>query len=512
MPWTMGVGKDLVFVDSNLVVQARHPNKNSGAMKMPPVTVPLSPLWPHAFGRFKVTAGSDVITNSTDLNQDIKDYWKGALYLGFHKWSWCLQYLWTAKSSNPAGNVVEAKKRQLAFDLHDRNYIIVKNISVFAASVNMYNANNCIIGGCRLSYISHFQKWEDSREGLIDHIANPDESSALFKGEAGIIVGGTDNTFLNCIIEYSSGAGLYLNGNRTTVENCIIHDCGYTATYLGCIYIFNDHLNPSKRCGGHTINHCDIYNSGRAVISVFGTESVLTGFDPIEISYNRIHDGCILSNDGGLFNSWNVTLGNDPKKTQIHHNLIWDQWGQFWAGLVYPDNNSYKMEAHHNILWYSATNKYDPKGRLFWKANAPNDCSYHDNTEKNNYSGGVAGLTNSDYPGGYFQTGTTFEVNVDTCLITSIKNILAENVFDVAVYPNPASHMVYISYQLPEYQSINVVLYDSMGIEVMNLTKEKQDMGEHLLSMNTEKLQNGIYFVIMNLKGSQIARKLIVNR
>lgn len=70
----------------------------------------------------------------------------------------------------------------------------------------------------------------------------------------------------------------------------------------------------------------------------------------------------------------------------------------------------------------------------------------------------------------------------------------------------------FISYQLPEYQSINVVLYDSVGIEVMNLTKEKQDMGEHLLSMNTEKLQNGIYFVIMNLKGSQIARKLIVNR
>ena len=100
MPWTMGVGKDLVFADSNLVVQARHPNKNSGAMKMPPVTVPLSPLWPHAFGRFKLTAGSDIITNSTDLNQDIKDYWKGALYLGFHKWSWCLQTADVTGSSN----------------------------------------------------------------------------------------------------------------------------------------------------------------------------------------------------------------------------------------------------------------------------------------------------------------------------------------------------------------------------------------------------------------------------
>lgn len=253
------------------------------------------------------------------------------------EWHWQNDtlYLWTAKSSNPAGNVVEAKKRQLAFD------------------------------------------------------------------------------------------------------------CGYTSTYLGCIFIFNDHLNPSKQYGGHTITHCDLYNSGRAVISVFGNQSQ-TSFDAMEISYNRIHDGCILSNDAGLFNSWSVTLGTDSKRTQIHHNLIWDQWGQFWAGLVYPDNNSYKMEAHHNILWYSANNRYDPKGRLFWKANTPNDCSYHDNTEINNYSGGIAGLTNNDYLGGYFQTGTSFEVNVDTCLITSIKNIPAENVFDVAVYPNPVSHMVYI--------------------------------------------------------------------
>ena len=309
MPWTMGVGKDLVFVDSNLVLQARHPNKNSGAMAMPPVTVPLSPLWPHAFGRFQVTTGTDVITNPTDLSQDLKDYWKGALYLGFHKWSWCMQtaevtsssigqftytnrtsqwwfpddadladyrymwdtiqngyltnhihaldqqgewhwqndtlYLWTGNSTNPAGSVVEAKKRQLAFDLRNRNYIVIRNLTIVAASINMYNASNCIIGGCRLSYISHFQRWDDSREGLIDHVTNPDESSSLFKGEVGIIVGGTDNTFKNCIIEYSSGAGLYLNGNRTTVDNCIIHDCGYTSTYLGCIYIFN-HYCPTK--------------------------------------------------------------------------------------------------------------------------------------------------------------------------------------------------------------------------------------------------------------------------
>lgn len=478
MPWTMGLGKDMVFVDGKLVLQARHPNKCIGAMPMPPVTEALSPLWPHAFGRFKVTSGSNIITNANDLNQNQPDYWKGALYLGFHKWSWCMQtaqitssangqitfanptktwwfpddadskdwshmwdsiqngyltnhihaldqpgewhwqndtlYLWTNNSTNPAKMLVEAKKRQLAFDLRNRNYIELKNLTVIASSLDLYNSNNCTVAGCKLSYISHFQQWSDGREGIID--GNKSLEGALFKGEAGIIVGGTDNTLKNCIIEYSSGAGLYLNGNRTTVTNCIIHDCGYTSTYLGCIFIFNDHLNPTKQCGGHTITHCNLYNAGRAVISVFGNQKQ-TIFDPMEISYNRIHDGCILGNDGGSFNSWSVTLGTNEKKTEIHHNLFWNQWGQFWAGIVYPDNESYNMNAHHNVLWYSEKNKYDLKNRLFWKANLPNNCSYSDNVEKRNYSGGIRGLTDEDYPGGYFETGASFGVNTSDYLI-----------------------------------------------------------------------------------------------
>ncbi len=574
MPWTMGLGKDMVFVDGKLVVQARHPNKNSGAMTMPAVTVPLSPLWPHAFGKFNVTKGSYIITDSADLNQSHNDYWKGALYLGFHKWSWCMQsadisgsstgqisyanrtsqwwfpddadipdysylynsiqngyltnhihaldqpgewhwqndtlYLWTSSGSDPSGSVIEAKRRQLAFDLHGRDFISLKNLIVTASSVNMYNSNNCVVNGCRLSYISHFQRWDDSREGLIDNSKSASESGALFKGEVGIIIGGNDNTVKNCIIEYSSGAGLYLNGNRTNVENCIIHDCGYTSTYLGCIYIFNDHLNPTKRCGGHTITHCDLYNSGRAVISVFGNQTQ-TLFDAMEISYNRIHDGCMLGNDGGLFNSWSVTLGTDNQKTQIHHNLIWDQWGQFWAGLVYPDNNSYKMEAHHNVLWYSANNTYDLKGRLFWKANTPNDCTYHDNVEKNGYAGGVSGLSGTDYPGGFFQTGPSFNLAAGDCLVDALITHPLPG-FTFGLYPNPANSTVNISYQLLESQWVKIALYNILGKEILVLANLKQETGEYMVAMDTVNFQNGIYFLKMSHNQQQIMKKLIVRK
>jgi hypothetical protein len=72
--------------------------------------------------------------------------------------------------------------------------------------------------------------------------------------------------------------------------------------------------------------------------------------------------------------------------------------------------------------------------------------------------------------------------------------------------------MVYISYLLPQSHSIKIALYDSSGKEVMSVANEKQERGEHLLSLSTGKLQNGIYFVMMNLEGEQIVEKLIVNQ
>jgi len=574
MPWTMGLGKDQIFVDGNLEIQARHPNVRNKAMAMPPVTEPLSPLWPMAFGRFQVTMGSNTITNPNDLNQDLKDYWKGALYLGFHKWSWCMQtadvtgsskgqitydnrtktwwfpddadapdyrfmfdsiqdgyltnhihaldqagewhwqkdtlYLWTNTSANPSNLKVEAKKRQLAFDLRNLNFIEIKNIDVFCAAVNLYNSNNCTINGCRLSYISHFQKWDSARDGLIDG-PTATLTSALYKGEVGIIIGGTGNTIKNSIVEYSSGAGLYLNGNNTTITNCIVHDCGYTSTYLGCIYIFNNMLSPTIVTGGHVITHCDLYNAGRAVISVFGNQTQ-TSFDALEISYNRIHDGCILGNDGGLFNSWSVNLGSANKKTQIHHNLIWDQWGQFWAGLVYPDNNTYFMEAHHNVLWYSAKNVYDLKGRLFWKANLPNDCTYHDNKEKNNYSNGVNGLTAADYPGGYFETGASFKVSSSDCGLATASVSCEMRQNELKVYPNPANSWADVIYSMNKTGSPCISVWNLSGEELFGTLLGNQETGLHQTRLDIKRLNNGIYWVKLNLWNELITQKLIVCR
>ncbi|MBA3706426.1 MAG: T9SS type A sorting domain-containing protein, partial [Bacteroidetes bacterium] len=77
------------------------------------------------------------------------------------------------------------------------------------------------------------------------------------------------------------------------------------------------------------------------------------------------------------------------------------------------------------------------------------------------------------------------------------------------IYPNPASKLAVISYQLSENSQVKISVCDLLGKELMIPVNEKQSIGEHLLSINTEQLQNGIYFVKMNDKQIQ---KLIINK
>ena len=474
MPWTLGPGKDMVFVDGKVVIQARHPNTHTAQSKPPPIELP--PLW-MTYGNFKVSLNSPDITNLTDLNQEPKDYWKGALYAGWHDWGWCMQsaevessrkgvitvknktgnwwfpdstpktkfgqynqgylthhlnaldkagewhhqdktlYLWSPHDKDPSGSLVEAKMRHLAFDLRNRNHITLKDLRVMASSVNMDDANDCVIDGCRMSFVSHFTVFDDARDGYIEDHKVKDKKSAPQRGEVGVYVGGTNNTIRNSVIKYSAGAGLFLAGYRTTVTNCIIHDCGYAGNYVGGIFItFNPLVKQEDLAGvrgGHTITHNELYNSGRALIAISSISGVdkPTVYDAIDIGYNRIHDGCITGHDGGLINSWSVRLGTGESRTKWHHNMLWDQWGYFWAGIAYPDNATYALDIHDNILWQSSISRKTQ----FFKHNPPGDPKYFNNTEKPGYDGGVEGLKDADYPGGkVFKTGPTIQDEKDS--------------------------------------------------------------------------------------------------
>ena len=483
MPWTLGPGKDMVFVDGVPVIQARHPNTHTAPPNLRPPPIGLPPLW-MTFGDFRPALGSPDIANPTDLNQEEADYWKGALYVGWHGWGWCLQsaevqssrkgcisvtrktgrfwfpdcggkphilaglqrgyltnhmnaldkpgewhwqdntlHLWPPDGKDPSPHLVEAKKRHLAFDLRGREYVTLKGLRIFASSVTMYNANHCVVDGCRMSFVSHYTWFDDNRDGYIDDCKVQDGNGAPQRGEVGVYVGGKNNMIQNSVIKYSAGAGLILGGYRTTVTNSIIHDCGYVGTYLGCIFItYDPEAYWKDPRGGHTITRNELYRSGRSLIDVSShprpDAKKPDVYEAIDIGYNRGHDGAVTANDGGgFFNCWHTTLGTGESRTQIHHNLIWDVWGCDMNALVYPDNATFKLDIHHNVLWQSSQatrGQASKKSGFFFKRNPPGDPKYFDNTEKSKYDGGAKGLEDADYPGGYFKTGPTIRDEEDS--------------------------------------------------------------------------------------------------
>ena len=290
-------GRDQIFVDGEVVVQARYPQISDPTKSYEVKKYSeLSPLWP-VKGDFNALFKTNKIYSTTLLNQE-DNYWKGAIYNGGHGWNWAWQsgivdnstngnmslkntttkwwfnlagdsngnimpdnqqgyitdsmkcltypggwqidsgnlYMWTKNSDSPANHLVEAKTRNLAFDLQNKNYINIKGINVFASSMTLYKANNCTIDNCQFSYISHFLLWDNAREGYIDGTA-ADGTGAPQRGEVGIFIGGQNNIFKNSTVRYSAGAGLYVSGLNTTITNNNIHDCGYAGLYLGCIFI-----------------------------------------------------------------------------------------------------------------------------------------------------------------------------------------------------------------------------------------------------------------------------------
>ena len=112
-------------------------------------------------------------------------------------------YLWAPASDNPTKHLVEAKRRQYAFDLSDRDYINVTGFNLFAATV-FTNANSSFIRLSRLNakYLSHYTVLESGWD---------------VPNDSGILLNGSDSSITDSVIAYSAGDGIMLLGrsNRT---------------------------------------------------------------------------------------------------------------------------------------------------------------------------------------------------------------------------------------------------------------------------------------------------------
>ncbi len=416
MPWTLGTGRNQVFCGDRVLVEARYPNEPAPGLEIP--VSGLSPLWP-TFGEFSI---SEPATHpdrlvSRLLEGQPEDYWKGALYYGVHYEGWCgqtgiversepgaivvgdrTQGWWHASEQGhklgledgrgmivghlhaldqpgewhwqdntlyfipvtaDSPSHVEAKRRQLAFDLSGCEYLRIEGITVHGASLRLDQSAHCEIDRCRCEYISHFTRQYGM--GQVEH-----GRDTIKSGETGIYVSGHDNVFTNCTVQFSAGAGFHLRGYHHTIHNCLIDQVSYTSHYLNAITDavgdYNDYEN--FLVGGHVITYNTMCNAGRHFFNFYGNGTSLASRTrgPMDymatlFAHNHLFNGMLETRDAGFLTGYYGSGGTlDGIHSLVACNVLHDsydpsamRWGKL--GIVYLDAGTCDVDLDRNLLW-----------------------------------------------------------------------------------------------------------------------------------------------------------------
>lgn len=474
MPWTLGPGRNQVFMDGRVMIEARFPNEPAPGLEMP--VADLSPLWP-TFGEFSIpqetrTSQSGRVVSKL-LEGQPDDYWKGAIYYGVHYEGWCAQtgiiessksgeiivgdrtrgwwfgpaygggypaeweegrgmivghihaldqpgeWVWmdnTLYFIPPGGKPrnVEAKRRQLAFDLSGCEHIRIEGITVTAASLRMEDSAHCTFERCDFSYVSHF-----THQYASGQVAEGRDT--IKSGETGIYVGGHDNAFISCSVRYSAGAGFHLRGYHHTIHNCLIDEVSYTAHYLNAITDavsdFGDY--EDFLVGGHVITFNTMRNAGRHFFNFYGNGPSLasrtrSGMDYMAtlFAHNHLYNGMLLTRDAGFVTGYYCSAGTlNGLNSQVAYNVMHDNFDIFAMrinalGPIYLDAGTCNVDVHHNLLWAAPGTVQ----RSIWFNTCCANCTDHENIFHPEFTRTCAALRPEDFPGGQpFRFGHDFD-------------------------------------------------------------------------------------------------------
>ncbi len=418
MPETLGLGRDQVFIDGEMMTQAVYPNGpnllTDGEM---------SNAWPVRGNIYKFAGDSTTFKSDTLLNQKEADYWKGAMWLGCFgnnyahisgvvesssygelkmdkkynpRWWWWSNFYTTPLSGNslnfgclighenaldmpgewvrttgnqlriilPEGtnpNTVqlEAKRRQLVIDLRGKKHINIEGFNTIGGSVNMGDSEMCMLSGMDMKYITHYVLSADQRRGYIDFpYDGHNENGAPVRGEVGIYISGKDNIVVNSLVDHSAGAAFYLTGTGTYIENNELKDCGYTSAYVSGIHC--DTLTWQKAGhprGGYAIYNNTIYNLGRSAIDFCRSEEAGKGGD----QYNAI---------------W---LPNEIAYNDIHDTAMFtNDGGSIYANGVVLGIDEKMSSLHHNYVYQTKADEAAYRFGIYWDG-AAHGCDTYSN-------------------------------------------------------------------------------------------------------------------------------------
>lgn len=87
---------------------------------------------------------------------------------------------------------------------------------------------------------------------------------------------------------------------------------------------------------------------------------------------------------------------------------------------------------------------------------------------------------------------------------------LIEKESSLKVYPNPASSITNLDYNLPKASKVTLQVYDMNGRLLSSLDKGNQSSGQHSIQMNVQNMKSGVYMIRIITNNSTNTAKLIV--
>ncbi len=227
-------------------------------------------------------------------------------------------YLCLKPDQDPSKMRIEAKRRDWAFDLNERDHIHVSGLKIHGASIRLEESNHCRLADLRMYWIAH-TRGGDTGYGLNETL--------------GISADGHHNTIRDSEIAYCAGSGITLRGYRNNVINCWIHHTDYAGSYA----------SPIRIRGWETlISHNTIHDTGRDCVQPNGQANI--------VQYNNIFNmGRICSDLGATY-----VNSLDGTGTEYRYNWVHDNRAQGHQMGIYLDNFCSFHLIHHNVTWNNA--------------------------------------------------------------------------------------------------------------------------------------------------------------
>jgi len=251
-------------------------------------------------------------------------------------------YLWAPDGGDPSSHIVEAKRRNLGFDLRSKQYVNITGIRFIATSMTLAEASFCTIDKCHFKYVSHFDTcgwWE-----TLAYWRSPFDPQ---NGYSGIWVSGDHNVIQNSSVIGSAGSGIILSGERNTITNNIIHSCDYLATYQAGILVFKRDITDNTEARALTISHNTLKFNARFNVEVKAASS--TPENRVRIEYNDFGPAAYALKES-------ASLSGQSGKVEVSRNYFHGV-GLIDGGDILPESDmgGGAWVIHHNVFWQGET-------------------------------------------------------------------------------------------------------------------------------------------------------------